>query len=111
MGRFIIDSGASNSCIDYYSKEKFNLKFKKSNEKASSATDQITNIFYSENNILEIAKKKKKNLDVIIFDMSQINNTFSEKNIKKVDGIIGGDTLNELNAIINYRKKLLTLKF
>ena len=107
-GRFIIDSGASNSCINYYSKEKFNLKFKKSNEKASSATDQITNIFYSKNNTLEIAKMKKNNLDFIIFDMSHINNALNEKDIKKVDGIIGGEILKELNAVISNLRVLKT---
>ncbi len=42
--------------------------------------------------------------------MSHINNSFKEKEIEEVDGIIGGDILNELNANINYKKKSLTLK-
>ena len=37
-GKFIIDTGASNSCINYLSAKNLILKFKKSNEKASSAT-------------------------------------------------------------------------
>ena len=42
--------------------------------------------------------------------MSYINNSFREKEIGEVDGIIGGDILNEFDANINYEKKLLTLK-
>ena len=110
MSRFIIDTGASNSCINYLSKEKFNLNFKKSDEKAYSATDKITNIFYSKNNILEISHFKKNNFDVILFDMSNINNTLKEKEIQEVDGIIGGEILKEHKAFIDYEKKILTLK-
>ena len=41
--------------------KKFNINFKKSNEEASSATNQINEIFFSKNNILEIANFKKNN--------------------------------------------------
>ena len=109
-GRFIIDTGASNSCINYLLSKKFKLRFKKSNEKASSASNEINDIFYSKNNILEIDDLKKNNFEIILFDMSHINNSFKEKEIEEVDGIIGGDILNELNANINYKKKSLTLK-
>ena len=37
--------------------------------------------------------------------MSHINNSFKEKEIHEVDGIIGGDILVEFNAIINYKKR------
>ena len=48
---------------------------------------------------------KKNNFEVILFDMTHINNSFKEKEIEEVDGIIGGDILKEFNAIINYKKK------
>lgn len=109
-GRFIIDTGASNSCINYSLSKKFKLRFKKSIEKASSASNEINDVFYSKNNILEIDDLKKNNFEIILFDMSYINNSFKEREIEEVDGIIGGDILNELNANINYKKKSLTLK-
>ena len=34
-GKFLIDTGASNSCIDLNKSEKFNLNFEKSDEQAS----------------------------------------------------------------------------
>lgn len=110
-GRFIIDTGASNSCINFLSAKKFNLDFKKSNDKASSATEDINETFYSKNNTLEIDNFKKYDFEIILFDMSYINNSLKEKEIKEVDGIIGGDILNEFNAKINYKKKLLKLNF
>ena len=41
-GMFIIDSGASNSCIDLKLYDLYNIRYQKSSEKASSATDQIS---------------------------------------------------------------------
>ena len=110
-GIFILDTGASNSCINFLSAKKFNLDFKKSNDKASSATEDINETFYSKNNTLEIDNFKKYDFEIILFDMSYINNSLKEKEIKGVDGIIGGDILNEFNAKINYKKKILKLNF
>ena len=59
-GNFIIDTGASNSCIDFKKRSKYKLNFKISELKAASATTQINEIFSSNNNIIEIAKLKKK---------------------------------------------------
>ena len=109
-GKFILDTGASNSCIDYLSALKFNISFKISKEKASSASNQISETFYSRNNKLEIAGLTKKNFEIILFDMSHINNSFNEKEIDEIDGIIGGDVLIEFNANINYLNKKISLK-
>ena len=46
-GIFLVDTGASNSCINYLSASKFNLEFKKSNEIASSATNKINETYHS----------------------------------------------------------------
>ena len=109
-GKFILDTGASNSCIDYLSALKFNISFKISKEKASSASNQMSETFYSRNNKLEIAGLTKKNFEIILFDMSHINNSFNEKEIDEIDGIIGGDVLIEFNANINYLNKKISLK-
>lgn len=109
-GRFIIDTGASNSCIDYLLVKKFNLNFIKSNEKVSSATNKINETFHSKNNTLKIGDYQI-NFDFVLFDMTFINNSLKEKNIKEIDGIIGSDILNKLNAIISYKKKEIILEF
>ena len=75
-GKFIIDSGASNSCINYSLVKKFNLFFNKYDENASSATGEINQIFYSKNNTLRIANFHTKDFEVILFDMTHINKSF-----------------------------------
>ncbi len=109
-GKFIVDTGASNSCIDIMLVKKFDLSFKKSYEKASSATNQINEIFFSKKNTLEIAGLIKNDFELLIFDMSHINKSFNEKKIDEIDGIIGGDILLKFNATINYLNKKITLQ-
>ena len=111
LGIFIVDTGASNSCINYFSASKFEIEFKASNEKASSATDEINEIFSSNNNILKIGNFQKNDFDLVLFDMTFINNSLKEKGVSQVDGIIGSDILNELNACVNYKKKEINLEF
>ena len=111
LGVFIVDTGASNSCINYLSASKFNLEFEKSNETASSATNEINEIFNSKENILKIGDFQKNDFDLVLFDMTFINNSLKEKGVSEVDGIIGGDILNKLNACINYKKKEISLEF
>ena len=110
-GIFIIDTGASNSCINYLSASKFNVEFEKSNETASSATNEINETYFSKNNKLKIGDFQKNDFDLVLFDMTFINNSLKEKGVSDVDGIIGGDILNELNVCINYKKKEISLEF
>jgi len=110
-GTFIVDTGASNSCINHLSTSKFNLEFKKSNEKASSATSEINETYCSKNNKLKIGDFQKNDFDLVLFDMTFINNSLEEKGVSQIDGIIGGDILNELNVCINYKKKEISLEF
>jgi predicted aspartyl protease len=110
-GFFLVDTGASNSCVNYLSASKFKIEFKKSNETASSATNKISETYYSKDNILKIGDFLKNDFDLVLFDMTFINNLLEEKNVSQLDGIIGSDILNNLNACINYKKKEIVLEF
>ena len=108
--RLLIDTGASSSCINYLSSKKYSLNYIKFDEKILSANSEINETFYSKNNKFEIGDFKKNDFEILLFDMSYINNALKEKEIDSVDGIIGSDILKELNAKIDYEKKLLLLK-
>ena len=51
--KFLIDTGASYSCMNSLLSEKYNINLKISKEIASSATDKIKKTFHSENNMLK----------------------------------------------------------
>ena len=77
-GRFILDTGASNSCICTSLENKFKVISKESKEKASSATSQMTHTKISKSNTIRIGKWKDK-INLISFDMNHINNAFPSK--------------------------------
>jgi hypothetical protein len=108
-GKFILDTGASNSCICISLEDKFKLISKDSKEKASSATSQMTHTKISKRNAIQIGKWEDK-INLITFDMSHINNALSEKKINPIDGIIGADILKKSKAILNYNSNKLYLK-
>ena len=71
-GIFLIDTGASNSCIDYNKFEKFKLNLQKSDELALSATDEIKEIYISKKNSILISEWLTDDVEIILFDMKQI---------------------------------------
>ena len=109
-GKFLIDTGASNSCMDVNKFEKFKLKFEKSDETASSATGEINETFISKKNSFFIGGCTKTDFDIILFDMKNVIQALKEKDKIEVDGIIGSDILVELNSQIDYMKSEITLE-
>ncbi len=108
-GKFILDSGASNSCVCFTQENKFKLETKKSKISASSATSEMSNTNISKKNSLIIGKWKYT-IDLVTFDMSHINHTFNEKEIESVDGIIGADVLKKSKGVLDYKSNKLYLK-
>jgi hypothetical protein len=44
-----------------------------------------------------------------LVDLKQFNNVYKQHSRPLIDGIIGGDILNDYNAIIDYNKKEMIL--
>lgn len=109
-GRFILDTGASNSCVGFDAVENFKLIAKDSEVKAAGAgaTDMLTQI--SKKNKLKIGKWKQEKVALILFNLSHVNTALTNHNSEPVDGIIGADILKKSKAIIDYEKKYLYLK-
>jgi hypothetical protein len=109
-GLFILDTGASNTCVDLSQIEKFNLISENSEIKASSATDLMDETKISKKNFLQIGKWVNKSSSLVLFNLNHINNALSERGVQKVEGIIGADTLKKAKAIIDYGSNKLYLK-
>ena len=108
-GSFILDTGASSSCICASLENNFKIISKQTIEKASSATSKISNTKISKNNTIQIGKWENKT-NLITFDMSHINNALSQKKIDQIDGIIGADVLKKSKSILDYKSNKLYLK-
>lgn len=110
QGDFILDTGASNSCVGFESIERFNLKASKSKTKAAGAgaTGMMTQL--ASGNDLQIGTWKSLDFHLVIFDLSHVNEALQQHKAKEVHGIIGADVLLEGEAIIDYSGKYLYLK-
>ena len=109
-GRFILDTGASNTCIGFDKTEFFNLISKESEIKAAGAGATNMETLLSTKNHIEIGKWKKKKLKIVLFDLTHVNEALITHQADSVDGIIGADVLKRGKAIIDYNKKHLFLK-
>ncbi len=109
-GRFILDTGASNTCIGLDKIEFFKLNSKDSKIKAAGAgaTEMLTKL--STKNVIEIGKWLKKKQKIVLFDLVHVNQALTSHQAMPVDGIIGADILKKGRAIIDYQKTRLYLK-
>ena len=108
-GKFILDSGASSSCICLSLENKFKIDSKENKIKASSATSNMEDTRLSKNNAIKIGKWISK-ISLVSIDMTHINRVLNEKVTESVDGIIGADVLKKSKAVIDYESNKLYLK-
>lgn len=109
-GTFIVDTGASNSCVGFNSVELFNLNTEASEIKAAGAGAINMETKLSKKNNIKIGKWNTDKLVLVLFNLSHVNTALINHNSKPVHGIIGADILKKGKAIIDYDKKYLFLK-
>ena len=109
LGNFIVDTGASTSCIGFESVDLFLLKPKKSDTKASGAgaTGMLTQI--APKNHFQLGNWKVKSFDLVVFDLSHVNEALMQHKANPVHGIIGADILVKGKAIVDYYNRYLYL--
>ncbi|PKB16379.1 retropepsin-like aspartic protease [Flavobacterium sp. 5] len=109
-GNFILDTGASNSCIGFEGITTFQLKAQDSKTKASGAgaTGMLTQMAL--NNKIKLGNWKHSGFELVIFDLSHVNDALSQYKVKPVHGIIGADVLMKGKGIIDYFNHCLYLK-
>lgn len=109
-GRFILDTGASNSCVGLDLIERFKLVSEESEVKAAGAGATDMETHRSGNNSLKIGKWKANECDLVLFDLTHVNTALKQHDADEVDGIIGADILELGKAFIDYNKRALYLK-
>lgn len=109
-GNFILDTGASNSCVGFEGIEHFNLSASDSDTRAAGAggIGMITQT--SLKNTLRLGRWNTTDFGLVIFDMSHVNEALRQYKAKPVHGIIGADILMKGKAIIDYYNHCFYLK-
>jgi len=103
-GRFILDSGASNTWITY-----FNLEAEDSEIKAAGAGASAMETQVAIKNHLEIGSLSIRRIPLVLFNLTHVNEALEQFNLLPVHGVIGADLLLKKKAVIDYSKKKLYL--
>ncbi len=58
----------------------------------------------------KIGDVKIKNFHAILLDLSHVNSSYEKMGYSPIDGVLGSDVMNKYQAVIDYKKRRLTLK-
>lgn len=108
-GLFILDTGASNTCLGFESVTKFKLNPENSSTMAASASSADLFTKLAKDNKVQLSTWKTTGFTFVVFDLSHVNAVLSNYKVKPVDGIIGADILLKGKAIIDYSNHYLYL--
>ena len=109
-GDFILDTGASNSCVGFEGVILFSLTSAKSKVKAAGAGAVGMLTENALGNVVKLGTWQWNNFNLVVFDMSHVNEALKQHKAKPVHGIIGADVLLYGKAIIDYSNHVLYLK-
>lgn len=109
-GLFILDTGASSSCIclDYASQ--FHLTMEDTEIKAAGAGATHMETKVAKNNMIHLASITLRNVDFVLFSMIHVNNALVQAGENRVHGILGADILKKLHAVIDYGRNCVYFK-
>ena len=88
----------------------FKLNANKAEQQAASASSTEMETRHSEDNVLEVGAWEGRDLEIILFDMTSVNNALEQLDVKAVDGILGADILKATKAVLDYNRNGLYLK-
>ncbi len=108
-GRFILDTGASNTCVDFEVAEHFKLDAEDSETKAAGAGATEMDTKQALEVKIQIGLWRYHNLHLVLLDLTHVNTALKNHRAKPVDGIIGADILKRGKAVIDYDKNRLYL--
>ncbi len=109
-GSFILDTGASTSCIGIDKIEQFSLLNEDSEIKAAGAGAINMQTQMARKNTFSIGKLQLSEADFILFDLSHVNEALAQADEAAIDGIIGADMLKKYRAVIDYGRNCFYLK-
>ncbi|WP_347373821.1 retropepsin-like aspartic protease [Aequorivita sp. Q41] len=109
-GDFILDTGASTSCVGFTEGAHFLLISEESKIKASGAGATNMETMLSRKNKFTINKWGIPNMDFVLFDLSHVNEALAQVHENPIHGIIGADFLKERRAVIDYGRNCFYIR-
>jgi len=110
LGNFILDTGASTSCVGFTDSAHFLLVSEESIIKAAGAGAINMETLLSRGNSFQINNWGIKDMDFVLFDLSHVNEALKQANEEMIHGIIGADFLKDHRAVIDYGRNCFYVK-
>jgi len=105
----VMDTGASESVLDLKFAESLSIDILPSDEEAISAAVGSSNIttYIGLVHEFKLGNSILTDIKVQLMDLSNVRNSYKQMFNKDVQGLLGGDLLSQMNAIINYKEDSL----
>ncbi len=110
LGHFILDTGASTSCVGFSDSSHFELISEESLIKAAGAGAINMETMISRKNKFSIHHWSVPNMDLVLFDLNHVNQALAQVGEGPVHGIIGADFLKQHRAVIDYGRNCFYVK-
>jgi predicted aspartyl protease len=111
LARLLVDTGASRTVFDQERIKAFLDKENNSFEKIDKLSTGLgTNTMESHSIILEefrLGETIFKDYLAVVLNMEHVNQSYRMLGHHEIDGVLGGDLLHELKAVVDYRRKQL----
>ncbi len=109
-GIFILDTGASTSCVGFDEITYFSMESEDSEIKAAGAGAINMETKITRKNKISIENWSSKSMDFVVFDLSHVNQALEQAEETSVNGIIGADFLKQFRAVIDYGRNCVYIK-
>lgn len=109
-GNFIVDTGASHTCVSCDKEVTFKLNVSSTKQQAATASSTDMETRQSQDNVLKVGAWEGQQFEVILFDMTSVNSALEKLGVTTVDGILGADVLERTKAVLDYNRSGLYLK-
>ncbi len=107
----VVDTGASRSCFDIDLIKEINQEkdiIKNESMTSGIGSNKVDSVV-SKIEILEIEGLQITNYQAVGINMEHIHHAYSMASLPKIEGILGADILTKHNAIIDFRKNIITI--
>lgn len=109
----LIDTGASRTVFDLNRIKHYQngTEPRKNNKFFSGIGASNIDTYLAKISLLELGELKINEIEVVLFDLKVINQSYAVFDLPRIDGVLGGDLLKAYNAVIDYKNGYLLMEY
>ncbi len=109
----LIDTGASRTVFDLNRIKHYQngTEPRKNNKFFSGIGASNIDTYLAKISLLELGEMKINEIEVVLFDLKVINQSYAVFDLPRIDGVLGGDLLKAYNAVIDYKNGYLLMEY